>query len=36
MAIVHDSKKACAVNPLKMSQPLGACYAFLASPAPCR
>ena len=29
MAIVHDSKKACAVNPLKMSQPLGACYAFL-------
>ena len=29
MAIVLDSKKACAVNPLKMSQPLGACYAFL-------
>lgn len=29
MAIVLESKKACAVNPLKMSQPLGACYAFL-------
>lgn len=29
MATVLDSKKACAVNPLKMSQPLGACYAFL-------
>lgn len=29
MATVIDSKKACAVNPLKMSQPLGACYAFL-------
>ncbi|HYA76479.1 MAG TPA: nitrogenase iron-molybdenum cofactor biosynthesis protein NifN [Burkholderiaceae bacterium] len=29
MATVVESKKACAVNPLKMSQPLGACYAFL-------
>ncbi len=29
MATVRESKKACAVNPLKMSQPLGACYAFL-------
>ncbi|KAB2968037.1 nitrogenase iron-molybdenum cofactor biosynthesis protein NifN [Zoogloea sp.] len=29
MASVRESKKACAVNPLKMSQPLGACYAFL-------
>lgn len=29
MATVVTSKKACAVNPLKMSQPLGACYAFL-------
>ncbi len=29
MAAVRESKKACAVNPLKMSQPLGACYAFL-------
>ncbi len=29
MARVIESKKACAVNPLKMSQPLGACYAFL-------
>ncbi|HYA59865.1 MAG TPA: nitrogenase component 1, partial [Burkholderiaceae bacterium] len=29
MATVLESKKACAVNPLKMSQPLGACYAFL-------
>jgi nitrogenase molybdenum-iron protein NifN len=36
MATVRESKKACAVNPLKMSQPLGACYAFLASAAPCR
>jgi nitrogenase molybdenum-iron protein NifN len=24
-----NSKKACAVNPLKMSQPLGAAYAFM-------
>ncbi|NTV09993.1 MAG: nitrogenase iron-molybdenum cofactor biosynthesis protein NifN [Zoogloea sp.] len=29
MAIVSESKKACAVNPLKMSSTLGACYAFL-------
>jgi nitrogenase molybdenum-iron protein NifN len=29
MAMVVESKKSCAVNPLKMSQPLGACYAFL-------
>jgi nitrogenase molybdenum-iron protein NifN len=29
MALVSDSKKACAVNPLKMSQPLGAAYAFM-------
>lgn len=29
MATVRESKKACAVNPLKMSQPLGACYAFM-------
>jgi nitrogenase molybdenum-iron protein NifN len=29
MATVLESKKACAVNPLKMSQPLGAAYAFL-------
>lgn len=29
MAIVSESKKACAVNPLKMSQPLGASYAFM-------
>lgn len=29
MATVIDSKKACTVNPLKMSQPLGACYAFM-------
>lgn len=29
MAIVTESRKACAVNPLKMSQPLGACYAFM-------
>ncbi|HDR8918851.1 TPA: nitrogenase iron-molybdenum cofactor biosynthesis protein NifN [Burkholderia vietnamiensis] len=29
MAEVVDSKKACAVNPLKMSQPLGASYAFM-------
>ncbi len=29
MATVVISKKACAVNPLKMSQPLGASYAFL-------
>lgn len=29
MALVVESKKACAVNPLKMSQPLGATYAFL-------
>src|SRR4030095_6819918 len=27
--IVTESKKACAVNPLKMSQPLGAAYAFM-------
>jgi len=29
MASVVESKKACAVNPLKMSQPLGASFAFL-------
>lgn len=29
MATVVESKKACAVNPLKMSQPLGASYAFM-------
>ena len=29
MARVIESKKACAVNPLKMSQPLGASYAFM-------
>ncbi|HXW65009.1 MAG TPA: nitrogenase iron-molybdenum cofactor biosynthesis protein NifN [Burkholderiaceae bacterium] len=29
MVTIVESKKACAVNPLKMSQPLGACYAFL-------
>ncbi len=29
MALVTESKKACAVNPLKMSQPLGAAYAFM-------
>jgi nitrogenase molybdenum-iron protein NifN len=29
MAKVVESKKACAVNPLKMSQPLGAAFAFM-------
>ncbi|MFX8887332.1 nitrogenase component 1, partial [Acinetobacter baumannii] len=29
MATVVESKKSCAVNPLKMSQPLGACFAFM-------
>jgi nitrogenase molybdenum-iron protein NifN len=29
MANTVESKKACAVNPLKMSQPLGASYAFM-------
>jgi nitrogenase molybdenum-iron protein NifN len=29
MAHVIESKKACTVNPLKMSQPLGASYAFM-------
>jgi len=29
MALVTESKKACAVNPLKMSQTLGAAYAFM-------
>jgi len=29
MAHVVEPKKACAVNPLKMSQPLGASYAFM-------
>ncbi|MEN9892055.1 MAG: hypothetical protein RLY78_2350, partial [Pseudomonadota bacterium] len=29
MAHVSESKKACAVNPLKMSAPLGASYAFM-------
>ncbi len=29
MARVVESKKACSINPLKMSAPLGACYAYL-------
>ena len=29
MAHVSESKKSCAVNPLKMSQPLGASFAFM-------
>jgi nitrogenase molybdenum-iron protein NifN len=29
MAKVTESRKACSVNPLKMSQPLGAAYAFM-------
>jgi nitrogenase molybdenum-iron protein NifN len=29
MAFVKSSTKACSINPLKMSQPLGASYAFL-------
>ena len=29
MAIVTHSKKACSVNPLKMSAPIGAALAFL-------
>lgn len=29
MSLVTESKKACTVNPLKMSQPLGAAYAFM-------
>src|SRR3974377_2403165 len=29
MAIVTIAKKACAVNPLKMSQPIGGAFAFL-------
>lgn len=29
MARVTESKKSCAVNPLKMSQPLGASYAYM-------
>jgi nitrogenase molybdenum-iron protein NifN len=29
MALVVERRKACAVNPLKMSQPLGAAFAFL-------
>ena len=29
MAHVTESKKACAVNPLKLSAPLGASYAFM-------
>lgn len=29
MATVNEPHKACTVNPLKMSQPLGACYAFM-------
>lgn len=29
MAHVSESRKACAVNPLKMSSPLGAAYAFM-------
>lgn len=29
MANVIEPKKSCTVNPLKMSQPLGACYAYM-------
>ena len=29
MALVKTSKKACAVNPLKMSQPIGGALAFM-------
>ncbi|MCP3392435.1 nitrogenase iron-molybdenum cofactor biosynthesis protein NifN [Bradyrhizobium sp. CCGB12] len=29
MAVVTTSKKACAVNPLKMSQPIGGAFAFM-------
>jgi nitrogenase molybdenum-iron protein NifN len=29
MALVTESRKACAVNPLKMSSPLGAAFAFM-------
>ena len=29
MAHVIESKKSCTVNPLKMSQPLGASYAYM-------
>lgn len=29
MAVVTTSKKACSVNPLKMSQPIGGSFAFL-------
>src|ERR1700741_3724818 len=29
MAIVTIGKKACAVNPLKMSQPIGGAFAFM-------
>lgn len=29
MALVTESKKSCTVNPLKMSQPLGASYAYM-------
>ncbi|WP_283772435.1 nitrogenase component 1, partial [Bradyrhizobium sp. sBnM-33] len=29
MAIVTTPKKACAVNPLKMSQPIGGAFAFM-------
>ncbi|MBI1865628.1 MAG: nitrogenase iron-molybdenum cofactor biosynthesis protein NifN, partial [Nitrospirae bacterium] len=29
MAVVTTSNKSCAVNPLKMSQPLGAAMAFM-------
>ena len=29
MAMIIENRKACAVNPLKMSQPLGASYAFM-------
>ena len=32
MAEVKHSRKACAVNPLKMSQPIGAALAFLGVP----
>ena len=29
MAIVHTNHKSCTVNPLKMSQPIGAALAFM-------
>ena len=32
MALVKHSKKSCAVNPLKMSQPIGGALAFILDP----